>query len=209
MTYHQISAPHISASMAANCFAAPRPSPARGGHFVLASPLWTLTNGSSGGLCWTFYVEVVRCVVGLTSADGAVVVSRSARLRSWSASGGDRGCCTRVGASMGRLFATRVRTPAPFIVFGIVSHALTVCRRILPLGSTLHRFRARARQQRAPSEPCAHLHVRARAVRAMRRLGGEAARSLPPRWRADGRGRLLHHSAPPCCECAHPCAQAS
>ena len=67
-----IRAAHL-ASMAANCFAAPRPSPARGGHFVLASPLWTLTNGSSGGLCWTFYVEVVRCVVGLTSADGAVV----------------------------------------------------------------------------------------------------------------------------------------
>ena len=195
--------------MAANCFAALRPSPARGGHFVLASPLWTLTNGSSGGLCWTFYVEVVRCVVGLTAADGAVVVSRSARLRSWSASGGDRGCCTRVGTSKGRLFATRVRTPAPFIVFGLVSHAHHRCTRQLCGGSTLHFHLVRARFDAGVGRANSHAHDRARVVRSMRRPACCAARSLRPRWRGDGRGRLVHAVRRHHAISRTPCAQAS
>ena len=150
------------ASMVANCFAAPRAWPARGGQSMLESTRRTLTNGSSGGLCWTLYVEVVRCVVGLTAADGAVVVSRSARLRSWSASGGDRGCCTRVGTSKGRLFATRVRTPAPFIVFELVSHAHHRCTRQLCGGSTLHFHLVRARCDDGAVRASAHLPVRAR-----------------------------------------------
>ena len=186
-----------------------RPCPARGGRLVLESARPSRT--APRGCGWSNYCseDLERCDVGFTSTVGGVVVASSARFQHRSALGRCAGCPTRVVSSMPPHPATHSSSSAPSTPLGLVSHALTVCRRILRLAPSLQRFRVRARCDDGVGRANSHSHDRARAVRSMRRLGEAKRRVLPPRSRADGRGQLVHHSAPPCCECAHPCAQAS
>ena len=190
-------------------FRGARPCPARGGRLVLESARPSRT--APRGCGWSNYCseDLERCDVGFTSTVGGVVVASSARFQHRSALGRCAGCPTRVGSSMPPHPATHSSSSAPSTPLGLVSHALTVCRRILPLGSTLHFHLVRARCDAGAGRANSHAHDRARVVRAMRRPACCAARSLRPRWRGDGRARLMHAVRRHHAISRTPCAQAS